>query len=295
MAMAPARTVISKDRIITADSVSRQLPLRHPGAQRLADAGLLLAARHAYGAPFAIGRPSHRFHALLYVLEGSMVCTTPIGSAICRPGECWIAPGHRPFLYRADRPWACLEFRLADLPRWAFLRRHSPHRRPGLHGAILHCCLEGALAEARSSGAEAERALAAWSDLLLLHLERELSALGQPGDDEQRQRLHALLAEIERDPGRAWSVALMAERMRLSPSQLHRVMRAREGLSPAAVLRQVRMRKAAWLLSSGDQPMKALARRLGYETAFSFSKAFKRQRGLAPTGFRAANRPRPGS
>jgi AraC-like DNA-binding protein len=58
------------------------------------------------------------------------------------------------------------------------------------------------------------------------------------------------------------------------------------GESPKRYLTRCRLAKAATLLHATDLSLATIARRTGYETEFSFSRAFKRTFGIAPGTYR---------
>ncbi|MGH3588825.1 MAG: helix-turn-helix transcriptional regulator, partial [Pseudonocardia sp.] len=59
------------------------------------------------------------------------------------------------------------------------------------------------------------------------------------------------------------------------------------GHGPLAYLRDWRMTLAAEYLADPELTVGAVARRVGYADAFTFSAAFKRERGVAPSTVRA--------
>ena len=58
------------------------------------------------------------------------------------------------------------------------------------------------------------------------------------------------------------------------------------GLAPIHYLAGWRMHVAKDLLSPSDLGMAAIARRLGYDSEEAFSRAFKRETGMAPSSWR---------
>jgi AraC-like DNA-binding protein len=56
---------------------------------------------------------------------------------------------------------------------------------------------------------------------------------------------------------------------------------------PLSYLTWWRMTLAGRLLRSGDQPLRAIAAQAGYGNEYAFSKAFKRELGIAPSRYRA--------
>ncbi|WP_456280843.1 AraC family transcriptional regulator [Cupriavidus sp. JZ107] len=64
------------------------------------------------------------------------------------------------------------------------------------------------------------------------------------------------------------------------------------GLSPMAVLRRLRMRQAASLLTAGESSVDYIARSVGYASRSSFLKAFQDAYGVLPSVYRALQRTR---
>ena len=58
--------------------------------------------------------------------------------------------------------------------------------------------------------------------------------------------------------------------------------------SPIRYLTEWRMHLATELLATTDLAVLAVAHRVGYESEEAFSRAFKRERGLSPSHWRAA-------
>lgn len=154
-------------------------------------------------------------------------------------------------------------------------------------------------------------ALTTMIDLLRSELERGTS-------DEQSERLAQRLAQVARDyaartatsrapvadqsvaralrllheaPGTRWTLRNLARRAGTSRAALVRKFRALTGMSPLRYLARVRMDLAAERLLESDASLAEIAREVGYDSEFSFNRAFKRQRGLPPGVFRrsAAN------
>lgn len=63
------------------------------------------------------------------------------------------------------------------------------------------------------------------------------------------------------------------------------------GRPPTEFLREIRLRRAAYLLETTDEPIKTIARSVGYASRSYFSRAFKQAFGVDPTRFREHRRP----
>ena len=95
------------------------------------------------------------------------------------------------------------------------------------------------------------------------------------------------LAAMHADPARRWTVAELAALGGAGRAAFAKRFRELVGSAPLAYLRSWRMAMAAEHLADPDVTIEAVARRVGYSDAFSFSAAFKRERGVAPSTVRA--------
>lgn len=91
---------------------------------------------------------------------------------------------------------------------------------------------------------------------------------------------------LHEDPARAWTVAELATRAGVSRAALARRFSELVGEPPMAYLTGWRLALAADLLREPDATLGAVARRVGYGSAFALSAAFKRVRGLSPAEHR---------
>lgn len=108
-----------------------------------------------------------------------------------------------------------------------------------------------------------------------------LAALGDPV-------LAPALSQLHRWPERHWTVAELASGAAVSRSLLDERFRRVLGRSPIRYLTEWRMHLAEGLLASTDITIFDVARRVGYVSEEAFSRAFKRERGLSPSHWRAA-------
>ena len=83
-------------------------------------------------------------------------------------------------------------------------------------------------------------------------------------------------------PGAPHSVLTLARTSALSRSAFMARFTAVFGDSPMTVLRKLRMRQAAVLLTAGDLPVDAVAREVGYASRSSFVRVFRKTYGRSP-------------
>jgi AraC-like DNA-binding protein/quercetin dioxygenase-like cupin family protein len=103
-----------------------------------------------------------------------------------------------------------------------------------------------------------------------------------PTDEDLILRVHNL---IQSEMGRLTPVQEIAKRAGLSPSHLRSKFRAAAGKSLGAFQREMHLQKAAELLAGGNIPVSEVAELCGWESAFAFSRAFRRYWGRSPKQF----------
>jgi AraC-like DNA-binding protein len=97
----------------------------------------------------------------------------------------------------------------------------------------------------------------------------------------------AALRMLHEDPAEQWTVATLATRTGVSRAALARRFTSLVGEPPMSYLTGLRLALAADLLREPDATLGAVARKVGYGSAFALSAAFKRVRGVSPQEHRS--------
>ncbi|MBT2454832.1 AraC family transcriptional regulator [Streptomyces sp. ISL-86] len=92
---------------------------------------------------------------------------------------------------------------------------------------------------------------------------------------------------LHENPAHGWTVEEIAFKVGVSRASLARRFAELVGEPPVAYLTGWRLALAADLLREPDATVATVARRVGYNSAFALSTAFKRVRGVSPQEFRA--------
>jgi AraC-like DNA-binding protein len=100
--------------------------------------------------------------------------------------------------------------------------------------------------------------------------------------------LGPVLRAMHRSPEAPWTLPALANLAGVSRTTLSRRFTELTGESPLAYLTDLRMDVAADLLTEPGATVASVARRVGYADAFSFSAAFKRERGASPSSYATA-------
>lgn len=103
--------------------------------------------------------------------------------------------------------------------------------------------------------------------------------------------LDRVLGAIHDEPGREWTVELLATVAVMSRSVFAERFRSVLGRSPGSYVTEVRMGAAKGMLGAG-RSVSETSRELGYASDEGFSRAFRRHTGLTPSAWRMSHRTR---
>jgi AraC-like DNA-binding protein len=152
--------------------------------------------------------------------------------------------------------------------------------------------------ETQAPGPGSEWLLSNLFDVLLVYLVRawshDVAPHAAPGwlVALRDPSLSRALDGMHRAPESPWTVESLAREAHLSRAAFARRFTESVGEAPLAYLTRWRMGLAARLLRESGAPLAEIAARVGYESEFSFSRAFKRSRGVPPNAFRREGRER---
>lgn len=109
------------------------------------------------------------------------------------------------------------------------------------------------------------------------------------------ERLALAIRAMHAQPQRAWTVTQLAQEAALSRSAFFDRFNRTVGIAPMAYLLAWRMALAKQWLRQGDDGVTAIAERVGYSSASTFSVAFSRHVGQPPTHYARMHAERPGA
>jgi len=175
---------------------------------------------------------------------------------------------------------------LEALPLVVHLRGHVGRAPEWLSGLIRMISVEMA-----ANGPGAEAIVTRLTDALLAQALRSSllethRAAGGPVSDPQVARALRLIRER---PDETWSVPKMAAAVGLSRSAFAERFRTATGETPIQSLTRYRLSRAAAYLRGTKAGIREIARRTGYDSEVSISKAFRRQYGTSPGAYRKAS------
>ncbi len=249
--------------------------------------GVILAGVSDLTEGYQMARRGHDCHVVLFSIGGraSYRERDDVWRPI-RPGTLWVGPAGLPHHYRSGRTWRMLWFHLAPLARWSGLQ--AVRNRPAPDSAAAAPVVEAFCAEASRSDAWSSRAATGLADYIAAFVNRELAPGEDPAVLRRASQLREIWAQVDAHLSRRWTVEDLAEAMNVSAVHCHRIVVEHEGAPPMRVVTRLRMRRAEDMLRQTDYPLKVIAARVGYQSPFAFSHAFKRHAGVSPKAFRSA-------
>ena len=186
----------------------------------------------------------------------------------------YIAGGH--FILAGDHA----EMLLQSLPPIVHIRRESDR-------AAMRWSLERMREELRDPQPGGSLIVQQLAYMMLVQaLRLHLSQAERPGNgwltalaDKQ---MSIAITSMHQDPGREWTLELLAERVGMSRSVFAERFRETVGTTPMEYLTRWRMLLAADRLKRSSEGLSAIAQSLGYRSESAFGKAFRRVMGCSP-------------
>lgn len=150
-------------------------------------------------------------------------------------------------------------------------------------------------AEARELRAGGETVITRLADILVVQairawLAREPAAQTGWLSALRDRQIGRAIASIHRDPGRQWTVALLASGAGMSRSAFAARFTQLVGEPAMRYVAHWKMHTARMWLTEDDASLGELAGRLGYDSEAAFSRAFKRVVGISPGAARRQDR-----
>jgi AraC-like DNA-binding protein len=228
-----------------------------------------------------------------HVLEGSVATSTGDYHAQAKSGSVMVHPPRVRFTERAESPGVHEYF---GFEAWT-----SPHRDlmrlvpvdlvvalPDPHAWSRE--FSRLLRASRREGSRA-RAECLFRSLSLLYQvfdawEAAGSVPRPDGIETPSDRFEVVLRHMERNLDRRISREELAGLVHLHPGYFDRAFRQRFGQLPAAMLRQMRVRRAQHLLGTTDDTLDAIATACGFTDAANLSRSFRSQVGTSPGRYR---------
>lgn len=161
----------------------------------------------------------------------------------------------------------------------------------GTNGAIGPVFGDMGMVEAACRGPGASAFVFALAHLHLVQVLRQVNedmrqmmpvSIGDP----EMGRMATVVRKIRAHPEKRWTVASLAQEVGCSRSSFAAKFQAYAGVGPIKYVARSRLNHAAAMLKGNPElPLWEVAKRVGYDTQGSFTRAFKAQFGMSPRNF----------
>jgi AraC-like DNA-binding protein len=226
-------------------------------------------------------------HLLALLLQGEMGIRTNDTTAWLKVADLACVPSGTPFVQTGKKNivFSYVYITITDDERWNGLKQRGLWIRPYESADYLYLLvrrlLDAHAARDVVSIDHANRDSYALVDLLM----RETRVTTKQ-DTATSLALKGLLNRIRANPGASWTNSQMASSLNMSERTFLRAFKQEFGTTPKTMVMKQRMMLARQRLKFTDDPVKQIARDLGYANRRTFSELFLTHVGVRPTEIR---------
>ncbi len=218
--------------------------------------------------------PTMRTHWLIhYVVQGCGIFVRDGVSHSVKAGDIFVIPPYEETYYEADmkKPWRYI---------WIGFTADQEVPEP-LNSAVIHCPGAGGVFEDMLRCGKLENGRSAFLCGKLWELFSVLLEGGETRIDHVQKALHFMNSEYVN----GITVQQVADRLNMNRSYLSELFREQMGVSPQKYLINLRLEKAAELLTVYGNTPTIAALSVGYPDLYHFSKIFKQHYGVSPRNY----------
>lgn len=293
------RLLATVDKLTVLDSYQYVAASRQP-MPLPSDIRILVRKRRAVD----LGQALHDQFNLVVALRTRGIAEIDGHQVRLRPGEALlIAPGQvhgYADAVDAEVCWLFCCFHFPDPQAWSGLHgtpvRLTPRMADDLGGMLAEHFLDADRGKRRTPHSQRLVALRLLLALEQMHAACAAATGPQPdGAGDGPDTTHAFVQRVVNhvrdhitDP---LSIAAIARALHVSPGHLRNEFHRLAGVSIGRYIRVARIRQACILIDTTDLPLADIGLRCGYDSIFSFSRAFKADKGVPPTTYRKALKP----
>ncbi|MCC2685522.1 MAG: AraC family transcriptional regulator [Paenibacillaceae bacterium] len=259
------------------------------------NAGAKRAARSGFGALI------RDHYLIMHIMDGHGDLKIGDRAFHVRAGEGFIVPPETVHHYESTgaKPWAYFWFSFHGIKAEHFIKKaglsydqpvYTLEEKTGLFETLRDYVQQGWLHDSRPCSELTKMKVLAllyqyFAQLVEAAVLAEQSA-GRKKDIQQEQYVKKAIQFIEMNFYKKISIADVAGYVGLNPSYLGQLFKQQIRLSPQLYVCQFRIDKAVQYMNNPAASIKEIARSVGYEDPYLFSRIFRQLKGMPPTQFR---------
>jgi AraC-like DNA-binding protein len=252
-------------------------------------------------------RHAHTTYEFHFCAQGSCFVDTDTGSFSVREGLFYLSPPGRYHAQRSAKEGEFIEYSLnCAIRKIGPVTRSVGREVENIFNIFMDSpCFPvrdhfGIIPLFNQALEEADRRSSGYEWTLHSIVSRILVAAARAIEEEQRIvgntrspsepnfRMIRIEEYVQSNIGRDISPGDIARLLNLSDKQIARIILAHKGYPTKKYITRTKLRRAKELLAAGDEPIKEIARQLGFSSEYYFSAVFKLHEGVPPGVFRTS-------
>lgn len=229
-------------------------------------------------------------YALNYLSEGEMYFEYPHGERVefKKPMLYWTSmEGEYRFgnLTEDFRGHFFISFRGERVKKWidsGLLNLREPFRPVRQPGEVHSLFEDLVLNFKRQHPEEQYQRVFMIEKILSLHLQPDIDMMKV---DRKGELMARVVSDMKKDPLRDWDWSALSKDLNMSLTHFRRLFRKQFHVSPLDYLLNLRMRQASILIENNEGNVSEVARMVGYENVYYFSRLFKSKVGCSPSEY----------
>jgi AraC-like DNA-binding protein len=251
-----------------------------------------IAGQSILTAEYKAHRHPASFNVLIYSINGAGCIEENGRIHEAHPHDVIIAPtGHTYSYYPTAETWEIVWIHLNNSPEWNRLIGTEITTRNARCAEQIKPLVEIGLRENVTQMADSAHAIHLAVEHIIFYIKRELM------DDPVttipvRKSLENGWITAQGNLQQQWTIEDLSRLNNCSKTKFHSLCKQTYGKTPMNILLEMRMEKAMKLLTFTTNTLDVIAETVGYDNAFTFSRAFYRHAGIRPNEYRKKS-PRP--
>ena len=241
---------------------------------------------HEVVSPYRIKRINFPWHMVLLVISGKLMFRDNKEVREILPGEIWVGPAGKSHDYWADEKCTFISAALFVEEGFFHLEKKFTHRKTRFKLMHMATAVEAYVYESLIAGGKSTGMVAPLADYISNAVMREIKTQGVQKTNRLLSSLENLWERVNAAPGFKWNVQELAQDIHVSTRQFQRLMKTNYGFTAEKMLRQIRMEHAGELLKGTQLTVENISEKVGYESVYAFSRAFRQYYQQPPGAYR---------